>query len=177
MTDNEIVGMVSLILLGGMDTVVTAMSFTAHFLAKSPTHRRQLIEQSALIPKAVDELLRRFPVVNQGRIVRNDITYKNVAMKAGDMLIMPTPLANLDERRFPNPLDVDFNRSTALQSTFGNGPHRCPGSNLGRTELKVFLEEWLKQIPNFEVDPNGKVGMRSGINGTLYQLPLVWPIA
>ncbi|HEY2401955.1 MAG TPA: cytochrome P450, partial [Steroidobacteraceae bacterium] len=110
LTDAEIVGMVSLILIGGMDTVVTAMSFAALFLARNPEHRRQLVEQPMLISKAVDELLRRFPIVNQGRCVREDIVYKGVNMKAGDMVIMPTTLHGLDERAFPDPLRVDFNR-------------------------------------------------------------------
>ena len=176
LTDQEIVGMVSLILIGGMDTVVTAMSFAALFLARSPEHRRQLVADPKLIPKAVDELLRRFPIVNQGRCVRQDIESKGVAMKAGDMIIMPTTLHGLDERAFPNPLEVDFNRPTPLHSTFGNGPHRCPGSNLGRTELRVFLEEWLKRIPDFGLQPGGKIEMRSGVNGTLYGLPLQWRV-
>jgi cytochrome P450 len=174
LTDDEIVGMVSLILLGGMDTVVTAMSFVALFLARSPSHRRQLIEQPNLIPKAVDELLRRFPIVNQGRCVRQDLIYKNVALKAGEMVILPTTLHGLDERCFPNPLEVDFNRPTTIHSTFGNGPHRCPGSNLGRTEIKVFLEEWLKRIPDFHVQSESEIRMRSGVNGTVYALPLQW---
>jgi cytochrome P450 len=75
---------------------------------------------------------------------------------------------------FPDPLTVDFNRPTPMHSTFGNGPHRCPGSNLGRTEIKVFMEEWLSRIPDFEVQPGGKIEMRSGVNGTLYGLPLQW---
>lgn len=174
MTDPEITGMVSLILIGGMDTVVSAISFAANFLAGSPAHRHQLVAQPDLIPKAVDELLRRFPVVNQGRLVRNDTSYKGVEMKAGEMVIMPTTLANLDERRYPNPMDVDFNRATPLHTTFGNGAHRCPGSNLGRTEMKIFLQEWLQRIPDFRVDPAKKVGVRAGVNGTLYSLPLVW---
>jgi cytochrome P450 len=174
LTDEEIVGMVSLILIGGMDTVVTALSFAALFLARNPGHRRQLIEQPKLIPKAVDELLRRFPIVNQGRCVRQDMVYEGVTMKAGEMIIMPTTLHGLDERAFPDPLTVDFNRPTPMHSTFGNGPHRCPGSNLGRTEIKVFIEEWLRRIPDFEVQPGGRIEMRSGVNGTLYGLPLQW---
>jgi cytochrome P450 len=174
LTDEEIVGMVSLILIGGMDTVVTALSFSALFLARNPGHRRQLIEQPKLIPKAVDELLRRFPIVNQGRCIREDMVYEGVTMKAGDMIIMPTTLHGLDERAFPDPLSVDFNRPAPMHSTFGNGPHRCPGSNLGRTEIKLFIEEWLRLIPDFEVQPGGKIEMRSGVNGTLYGLPLQW---
>jgi cytochrome P450 len=174
LTDQEIVGMVSLVLIGGMDTVVTAMSFAALFLARSPAHRRQLVEDPALIPKAVDELLRRFPVVNQGRYIAQDLEYKGVQLKAGEMIVLPTTLHGLDERAFSNPLVVDFNRPTPIHSTFGNGPHRCPGSNLGRTEIKVFIEEWLRRIPDFYLQPGQKIAMRSGVNGTVYGLPLAW---
>ena len=177
MTVQQIVGMVSLVLIGGMDTVVTAMSFAALFLARSPTHRKQLVDNPALIPKAVDELLRRFPIVNQGRCVARDLVYKNVPFKTGDMILLPTTLHGLDERAFPNPLEVNFNRPTPMHSTFGNGPHRCPGSNLGRTEIKVFLEEWLKRIPDFHLQPGEKISMRSGVNGTVYGLPLAWETA
>jgi cytochrome P450 len=150
------------------------MSFSANFLAGSPQHRQQLLERPELIPKAVDELLRRFPVVNQGRLVAKDIEIKGAPLKAGDMVLMPTTLHGLDDRVFPDPLEVEFERPTPIHSTFGNGPHRCPGSNLGRTELKIFLQEWLPRIPDFRHDPNGKVGMSSGVNATVYRLPLVW---
>jgi len=150
------------------------MSFAAHFLARSAKHRRQLIEKPELIPKAVDELLRRFPIVNQGRYVPEDYVYKGVALKAGDMIVLPTTLHGLDERKFANPLEVDFERPTPIHSTFGNGPHRCPGSNLGRTEMKVFLQEWLPRIPDFRIKPGARVGMSSGVNGTIYELPLEW---
>ena len=174
LTDPEIVGMVSLVLIGGMDTVVTAMSFAALFLSRSPAHRKQLVDEPALIPRAVDELLRRFPIVNQGRCVINDFVYKNVHLKAGDMILLPTTLHGLDERCFANALEVDFHRPTPVHSTFGNGPHRCPGSNLGRAEIKVFLEEWLKRIPDFHIEAGQAISMRSGVNGTVSALPLAW---
>ena len=174
LTDDEVVGMVALILIGGMDTVVSALSFTANFLARSPQHRRQLIERPELIPKAVDELLRRFPVVNQSRSIDADYRYKDIQFKAGDMIMMPTTLHNLDERLFPNPLEVDFERPLPIHATFGNGPHRCPGSNLARTEMKVFLQEWLKVIPDFRIAAGQSPGMHSGVNATMHSLPLEW---
>jgi cytochrome P450 len=152
------------------------MSFAANFLAKSPKHRQQLLERPELIPKAVDELLRRFPVVNQGRTCIKDVEIKGAPIRAGDMVIMPTTLHGLDDRKFENPLEVDFERPTPIHSTFGNGPHRCPGSNLARTELKIFLQEWLPVIPDFRHDPERKVGMSSGVNATIYSLPLVWEV-
>ncbi len=160
MSHEVVMGMVSLVLIGGMDTVVSAMSFAANFLAGSSRHRRQLIERPELISKAVDELLRRFAVVNQGRLVVREVTLKGAPMKPGDMVVMPTALHGLDDRLFADPLEVDFERPTPIHSTFGNGPHRCPGSNLGRTELKIFLQEWLPRIPEFRHDPERSVGMR-----------------
>jgi cytochrome P450 len=175
LTDDEVTGMVSLILLGGLDAVVTSLSFAALFLARSPRHRAQLTDNPQLIPQAVDELLRRFPVANTGRRVVRDMVYKGVEMKGGDMMLLPTVLHGLDERAFRNPLEVDFHRPPPLHSTFGNGPHRCPGSNLARTEIKVFLEEWLKRIPDFRVQPGAKIRMGAGMIATISEVPLEWP--
>lgn len=178
LTEQEIVGMCTLVLIGGMDTVVSAMSFAAHFLAKNPAHRRQLIADPGLIPNAADELLRRFAIVNGGRLVIRPVTIDGVTLQPGDPVMLPTVLGGLDERVFPAPLEVEFSRPNATDyATFGRGPHRCPGANLGRSELRVFLEEWLARIPDFEVAPGGTVGMSSGVNGTIYALPLIWPAA
>jgi len=166
--------MIFLLLVGGLDTVASAMGFAARFLATSPEHRRELIEHLERIPAAVEELLRRFPVVNQGCVVVSDFEYKGVAMRAGDQIIMPTTLHGLDDRKFEDPLRVDFSRPTPIHSTFGNGAHRCPGSLLARTELKIFLEEWLKRIPEFRIKPGATPGVRAGVNATIYSLPLVW---
>lgn len=74
-------------------------------------------------------------------------------------------------------MTVDFARKVGQHSIFGNGPHRCPGSFLARTEIKVFLQEWLQRIPEFSVKPGARPGIRSGVNGSLYSLPLVWQVA
>jgi len=175
-TVEALVPMIFLLLVGGLDTVASAMSFAARFMASSPAHRHELIEHPERIPAAVEELLRRFPVVNQGRMVLADMDYKGVAMRAGDQIIMPTTLHGLDERKFDDPLRVDFSRPMPIHSTFGNGVHRCPGSLLARTELRIFLEEWLKRIPDFSIKPGATVGIRAGVNATVFALPLVWEV-
>lgn len=168
--------MIFLLLVGGLDTVASAMGFAARFLAQSPAHRQELIDHPERIPNAVEELLRRFPVVNQGRLVVNDMDYKGVALRAGDQIILPTSLHGLDERKFDDPLRVDFSRPTPIHSTFGNGAHRCPGSLLARTELRIFLEEWLKRIPDFRIKDGETAGIRAGVNATIYSLPLTWEV-
>jgi cytochrome P450 len=176
LSDDEVTGMVSLILLGGLDAVIASLSFAALFLAQSPQHRKQLIDDPTLIIRAVDEMLRRFPVANTGRLVARDLVYKNVAMKAGDMMLLPTVLHGLDERRFPSPLEVNFQRSRLPNSTFGNGAHRCPGQNLARTEIKVFLEEWLPRIPEFRLVPDTAVPMAAGMVSSVLELHLEWDV-
>jgi cytochrome P450 len=175
-TDAELVPMIALLLIGGLDTVASAMGFAARFMASSPAHRRELVEHPERIPGAVEELLRRFPVVNQGRVVVQDFEFKGVAMKKGDQIVMPTSLHGLDDRKFDDPMKVDFSRPTPIHSTFGNGAHRCPGSLLARTEMKIFLEEWLKRIPEFRIKPGDTVGLRAGVNASLYYLPLEWDV-
>ena len=51
------------------------------------------------------------------------------------------------------------------------------GSMLARTELRIFLEEWLKRIPDFEIDPNAEVVVSARAVATITSLPLVWNVA
>jgi cytochrome P450 len=177
MSDFHLESLLVMLLIGGLDTVASMMGFIGRFLAESPAHRKQLIDKPELIGKASDEFMRRFPIVNQGRTVARDFEYKGVQMKKGDMIMMPTALHGLDERKFERPLEVDFNRPTPVHSTFGNGPHRCPGSYLARVELRVFMEEWLKRIPDFRVKQGETVGFRAGVNATVTYLPLTWEVS
>src|SRR3546814_4613569 len=59
LTPHEIMAMSLLVLVGGLDTVASQIGFVAHFLAKNPGHRRELIEDPKLIQTACEELLRR----------------------------------------------------------------------------------------------------------------------
>jgi len=175
-TDPEIHGFCYNLLYGGLDTVASTLGFVARFLADSPRHRRQLIEQPELIPKAVDELLRRFGVAQPGKICAKDFVYKGVEFKQGDMVQFQCGMDGLDERRFADPLEVDFTRPTPIMSAFGNGPHRCPGSYLARSEIKLFLEEWLQRIPDFQVTPGKKPRCAGGGVAGMTYLPLSWPV-
>ena len=104
------------------------------------------------------------------------MAYKNIQFRKGDQIHLLVNMHGLDERCFDDPLTVDFNCKVSLHSTFGNGPHRCPGSFLARTEFKVFLEEWVRRIPDFQVKSGDTPGIRTGINGSFHYLPLTWAV-
>ncbi len=174
MSHAESLGMCVNVMAGGLDTVAALMGFTAHFLATHPEHRRQLIENPELINKAPDEFIRRFGVANVARIVPQDVLYRGVQFKQGEQVLLASWMRGLDEACFERPLEVDFSRPSPIHSAFGNGNHRCPGSFLARTELRIFLEEWLNRIPDFEVKPGEPVRMSSGAVFALKSLPLTW---
>lgn len=173
--DFPLTGMILLLLLGGLDTVASTLGFYAQFLATHPKHRHQLVEHPELIPNANEELLRRFPIAILAREVKSDVELGGVTMKAGEMVMVPTPMDGLDEQKFADPLTVDFNRvKPGANSTFGGGVHRCVGSVLARTELRIFLEEWLKRIPDFAVKPGSNPRVSARSVATITKLELVW---
>jgi len=171
--EEEAVEVSTAMLTGGLDTVVSSLAIMMAFLARNRAHRERLADEPAVTRPAVDELLRRFPIMTKARLVKHDQRIEGVRLNAGDMIVLP-PLHGLDGREFDHPLTVDFDRSSAPNSTFGNGVHHCPGSLLARTELTLALQEWFRRIPEFEIDPRRPPRMRTGILGAMVELGLHW---
>ena len=176
-TPEATIGTCVVILSAGLDTVASTFGFVTRFLALSPTHRRQLIEQPEIVPGAVEELLRRFAVTNLARTVIRDMEWHNVQLREGEMVLCSGALGNLDPEVYDDPLTVNFSRANAGNNVgFGAGPHRCVGSFLARNELRIFLEEWLARIPDFQIKPGAEIETVSGKVNTVKYLPLVWKV-
>jgi cytochrome P450 len=163
-----------LLLVGGLDTVVNFLSFSMQFLARSPEHRKELIAHPDRIPAATEELLRRFSLVADGRIVTQDMEFHGVLLKKGDQILLPQLLTGLDERENKCPMHVDFGRPKVSHTTFGHGSHLCAGQHLARREIMITLHEWLSRIPDFRIAPDAKIMHQSGVVGSVKNLPLVW---
>jgi len=102
--------------------------------------------------------------------------YKGVQLKAGDLILTPTAAAGIDPKRYADPYKVDFKRGDKRSLVFGRGPHQCIGSFLARTELRVFLQEWLKRIPDFSIKAGETpIAVPGKANGMRY-LPLTWSV-
>jgi cytochrome P450 len=177
-SDADAVSYAAVILFGGLETVATMMGFFARFLAEHPGHRQQLIERlddETFVKSAVEELLRRHGIASASRRVSRDFTYKGIAFQAGDLVLPPGPFVGLDARSNPEPLHVDFARARMTAAPFGAGRHACPGSNLARRELQIFLEEWLPRIPQFRIKPGTKPALQVSLINAITSLELVWP--
>jgi len=174
---DELSSMATMLMLGGLDTVTSATLHQMLFLASNPGHRQQLLDDPSLIPNAVEELLRRFSAPNIGRTARQDMEFHGVEIKEGEMVLLSTSIAGLDETRFSDALTVDFHRKGLKRDSlaFGTGVHMCSGLHLARAELRITLEETLPRLANLRISPDAEIEYASG--GTLTisgPLPLEW---
>jgi cytochrome P450 len=171
----EAQGLAAGLLGGGLDTVAATIAWIAKFLAENPGHRQQLIDAPATIPKAIEELMRRFSIGNIARVVRDDMEFEGAQLKAGEQILMSTCMHALDVDVFHDPWTVDFKRRDSYKHcTFSQGIHRCIGAPLAVQEIRIFMEEWLTRIPNFRLDPSDPAVMVTGIVHGVERLPLVW---
>lgn len=174
--EGEVLGMAIVTFIGGLDTLSNLMSFAVRHLATHPDARQHLRAQPSLLPFAVEEIIRRHGLTMTGRLILQDITRKGVTMREGDMLLVADPLAGIDERAYPDPLTLDFTRANAVHDSFGNAEHKCIGEHLARMELAIFIEEWLRRIPEFAIDPDCPPATYSGPVIGMSQLGLTWHV-
>ncbi len=173
-TEDEVVDMGVLLFLGGLDTVAAVMSFMIEYLARNPEHYKQLRDDPAGIPAAVEELLRVRGVSVLERGASRDFESHGLRFKQYDRFIFMVALYGLDDREFPEPFDVDFKRGISRHLAFGAGPHRCAGSHLARAELRIFLEEWTKRFDTFSLAVDTPVRTLAGTVWIPESLPLRW---
>ncbi|CAN5352983.1 cytochrome P450 [soil metagenome] len=174
MAEDKVLGLISLLLLGGLDTVVNLLCFMMIYLARHPDKVKEMREDPVKLMRSVEEVFRRFPVVSDARMVAKDITFQGVDLKRGEMILLPTALHGLEEDSNPAAWDFNPSRGSMSHSTFGAGPHRCAGLHLARLEVTITLQEWLSRIPEFRLKDDSVPLYRSGIIAAVDNVELVW---
>ena len=155
LTDDEVLAMASLLFFAGTASTSSMMTYTFMFLAQSPAHRQQLLDNPDLVRKAAVELIRYHGFHQIRREVSRDVEFAGVQMKKGDLVLLPTGGANHDERHFSDPLVVDFNRPNAqTHLSFGAGVHQCIGQHLATLQIKVAMEEFHAVIKDYRLHPD-----------------------
>ena len=172
--DHEVSAAVTVVIIGGLDSVSHSMCGMMRFLAEHPGHQQQIVDNPEIIPDALEELLRRHSVTSTTRILTEDAELGGVKMKKGERVILELCLHGLDEKQWPDPLQVNFSRQPKGIMNFGSGIHKCVGGNLARAELRALLEEWFQRIPRFAIKPGARVKTMTGQSQGMSYLPLVW---
>ncbi|HXB79520.1 MAG TPA: cytochrome P450 [Bradyrhizobium sp.] len=157
LSDAHVQGSLRLLLIAGIDTTWSAIGASLWHLAKTPEDRERLVAEPELLPTAVEEFLRAYSPVTMAREVMKETAISGCPVKPGNMVLLSFPAANRDPAVFPDADKVVIDRKQNPHAAFGLGIHRCVGSNLARMEMTVAIEEWLKRIPHFRLDPAGKV--------------------
>jgi cytochrome P450 len=174
LSDSHVLGSLRLLLIAGIDTTWSAIGSSLWHLAKTPADRDRLVAEPELMPTAIEEFLRAYSPVTMAREVMKETVVSGCPIKAGNMVLLSFPAANRDPAMFADADKVVIDRKENRHAAFGLGIHRCVGSNLARMEMTVGIEEWLKRIPHFRLDPAGQVTWSEGTVRGPRQLPMLF---
>jgi cytochrome P450 len=156
----------------GNDTTKTLTSSGLLGLLQHPEQLAAVRADPALLPGAVEEILRwANPVHYMRRTATSDATIAGMPVAAGDKVVMYYTSANRDEAVFTDAQEFDIRRHPNRHLTFGFAEHFCLGAHLARLEARVFFEELLPAFPEIELagDP---VRLRSNFTNGYRELPV-----
>jgi len=166
-----------LLFVAGLDTVTNTMTYVWRYLATTADARRSFrsrIDDPSTFMMALEELMRINAVSSINRRVTKDCVYKGVRFRQNDRILLPNTVANRDGTVFKDPHRIDLDREVNNHVTFGMGPHRCIGSHLAKREIMISLQEWLKRIPDFELDESERPSAFGGPVMGFESLKLRW---
>ncbi len=162
LTRDEILGYLALLAGAGNETTTRLIGWAGKLLSEHPDQRRELAADPALIPNAIEEILRYEPPSPvQSRLVTTDVEMHGRSGREGQRDGRAQRLANRDERKFEDPDTFDIHREIKRHMSFGYSSHFCLGAHLARLEGRVALEEVLKRFPEWEVDTEHAVQART----------------
>lgn len=174
----ELVDYAFMLFVAGLDTVTAMLGFSFYCLATRPDIRARLVASPELVRGAVEEFLRAHAIINTARVVRSDVTFAGVDMRAGDRVLLSTALASRDPNEVQQPDEIVLDRQVNRHLAFGAGPHRCVGSHLARLELVIAIEEVLARIPSFHLAPSEQPVIHGGGSFGIDRLVVEWdPVA
>ena len=164
---DELLIFINILSSAGNETTNRLIGWTGKTLSDHPDQRRQIHENRALIPQAIEEVLRFEPPPHHiARYVAKDVQIHGQTVPEGSVMVFLAASANRDERKFKNGDSFDINRERVPHLGFGHGFHVCLGNALARVEGRVALDEILNRFPEWEVDfDNAWIAPTSTVRG------------
>lgn len=159
----------------GHETVAKLIANGIVALAWNPDARKELVDDPARIPGAVEEMLRWDPPSQyQGRWTTREVHLHGVTIPAEARVVLLTGSAGHDERHFEEPELFDIHRRIDRHVSFGFGIHLCLGAALARLETRIAFEELLRRVPDYAIAPSGVVRQYSSNVRGLQNLPIIF---
>ena len=179
-TEEEVIGFYAL-LCSAQDAIQAAIGSALCHLARNAQLRSLLRDNPDQIGGFVEELLRLetpFPFI--GRFTTEEVTIADVTIPAGSVVVLCLASTNLDGSETSSvTVTEDGKIRPKRHRSFGGGVHRCLGKALARVELAVIVAEWLRAIPDFELERDFALSFTFTQGGavTPSSLPLRWAAA
>jgi cytochrome P450 len=165
--DDELVAQTLLLYIAGHETTVNLIAGGTLALLNHPGQLALLRDDPALVPGAVEELLRYdSPVQASRRITLAPVTLGGTTIPPGAFVMASLGSANRDERFWgPDAAELNLRRENARQHvSFGAGPHHCLGASLARLEASIAFERLTARFPGLALDGdvvwNGRINLR-----------------
>ena len=168
LTRGELLIYLNVVAGAGNETTTRLIGWAGKVLAEHPDQRRELVDNPALIPQAVEELLRfEPPAPHAARYVTRDVSFHGQTVPEGAVMMMLIGAACRDDRQFgADSEEFNIHRPARQHLAFSVGTHFCLGSALARLEGRIALEEILKRFPEWEVDlANARLSPTSTVRG------------
>jgi cytochrome P450 len=175
-TEVEVLGMVQLLILGGLDTTAGALGQFMLRFTREPELPELLRRQPEAIPAAVEELLRlEGPFIAIARTAMADTEVGGQRIREGDKVLIYWASANRDESEFACPHAFDHERERNRHLAFGAGPHRCAGSNLARMNLRIAVHELVHRLRDIRLEDGAEpIPYHSVLNRMPLRVPITF---
>jgi cytochrome P450 len=155
LTQEEILGFVQLLLVGGQETTVNLINNAVLSLLEHPDQLALLRATPELLPSAIEEVLRyRSPFQWMTRATTREVELHGQIIPAGKLVLPVMGAANRDPRQFPDANRLDIRRDPNPHIAFGHGIHACLGAPLARLEARIALGDFLERVDTFELASN-----------------------
>nr|WP_158019361.1 cytochrome P450 [Mycobacterium basiliense] len=152
LTDDELVMETLLILIGGDETTRHTLSGGTEQLLRNRDQWDLLQGDRALLPGAIEEMLRwTAPVKNMCRVLTSDTEFHGTALREGEKMMLLFESANFDEAVFSDPETFDIQRNPNSHLAFGFGTHFCLGNQLARLELSLMTDRVVQRLPDLRL--------------------------
>lgn len=161
MSNDEIVFETLLILIGGDETTRHTLSGGTEQLLRHRDQWERLVAEPALVPGAVEEMLRwTSPVKNMARTVLQDNEFHGTQLREGEKMLLLFESANFDEKVFGDPENFRIDRNPNSHLAFGFGTHFCLGNQLARLELTTMVRKLLRRLPDLRLADDAVLPLR-----------------
>ena len=171
----ELLSFCTLLLAAGQETTKNLITNAIVCLTDHRESMERLINEPALMPTAIEEILRFLPPVwFLFRQTKADVELAGQHIPANQVVLAWTASANRDPARFPDPDRFDIEREPNRHLAFGHGIHFCVGAPLARLEAKIALPMMLQQLKNLQRVEGVPITVRAGIVFVIGSLPVTF---